>query len=259
VPGRLQDQSILNTRPAHQQAELTSLLQQEGAQILSFPVIDIVPIESSLTQQRLAQQISSYDILLFVSRNAVDGAFRYLDSSRLKPAVRFGVIGTATRIALAKQIANLDSCLLAAAPYNSETLLEADVLQQVEGKRVLILRGQQGRSLLGDELAARGAEVDYCEVYRRQQPRRDVADFNRLAANAFPTLAILTSNAGMQNLIELVDTVAAGRLRQIPWLLISERMRESAVKLGHNAPIIIAHSASDEGIQQAICAWADQR
>jgi len=40
--------------------------------------------------------------------------------------------------------------------------------------------------------------------------------------------------------------------------LISERMRESAVKLGHNAPIIIAHSASDKGIQQAICAWADK-
>jgi len=259
VPERLlQGQLILNTRPTHQQAELTSLLQQEGAQILSFPVIDIVPIESSLIRQRLAQQISSYDILLFVSRNAVDGAFRYLDRSRLKPGVRFGVIGTATRIALAEQIDNLDSCLLAAAPYNSDTLLEVDVLQKVEGKRVLILRGQQGRSLLGDELVVRGAEVDYCEVYRRQLPSCDVTDFDHLVANAFPTLVILTSNAGMQNLIELVDAVTAERLRRIPWLLISERMRESAVKLGHNAPIIIAHSASDKGIQQAICAWADQ-
>lgn len=258
MPGRLQGQLILNTRPAHQQAELTSLLEQEGAQILSFPVIDIVPPESSLVQQRLTQQISSYDILLFVSRNAVDGAFRYLDSARLKPEVCFGVIGAATRVALAERIARLDSCLLAAAPYNSETLLEADALQQVEGKRVLILRGQEGRNLLGDELAARGAEVDYCEVYQRQLPRCDVADFSRLAANAFPSLVILTSNAGMQNLIELVDVVTAGRLRRIPWLLISERMRESAVKLGHNAPIIIAHNASDKGIQQAICAWADQ-
>ena len=258
MPDRLQGQLILNTRPAHQQAGLTSLLQQEGAQVLSFPVIDIVPLESSLTQQRLTQQISSYDILLFVSRNAVDGAFRYLDSAHLKPGVRFGVIGTATRVALAERVANLDSCLLAAAPYNSETLLEADTLQQVEGKRVLILRGQEGRSLLGDELVVRGAEVEYCEVYRRQLPRCDVTDFDQLVANSFPTLVILTSNIGMQNLIELVDAVAAERLRQIPWLLISERMRESAVNLGHNATIIIAHSASDKGIQQAICAWADQ-
>jgi uroporphyrinogen-III synthase len=258
VPDRLQGQLILNTRPVHQQAELTSLLEQEGAQVLSFPVIDIVALESSLAQQRLTRQLSSYDMLLFVSRNAVDGAFRYIDSSRLKPGLCFGVIGTATRLALAQRVTNLDSCLLAGAPYNSETLLEADALQQVAGKRVLIVRGQQGRSLLGDELAARGAQVDYCEIYRRELPARDVADFNRVVDNEFPTLAILTSNVGMQNLIELVDQVAAGRLRRTPWLLISERMRESAVKLGHNAPIIIAHSASDKGIHQAICAWADQ-
>jgi uroporphyrinogen-III synthase len=258
VPDRLQGQLILNTRPVHQQAELTSLLEQEGAQVLSFPVIDIVALESSLAQQRLTRQLSSYDMLLFVSRNAVDGAFRYIDSSRLKPGLCFGVIGTATRLALAQRISSLDSCLLAGAPYNSETLLEADALQQVAGKRVLIVRGQQGRSLLGDELASRGAEVDYCEVYRRELPARDVADFNRVVDNEFPTLAILTSNVGMQNLIELVDQVAAERLRRIPWLLISERMRESAVNLGHNAPIIIAHSASDKGIHQAICAWADQ-
>ena len=258
MPDRLRGQLILNTRPVHQQAELTSLLEQEGAQVLSFPVIDIVALESSLAQQRLTRQISSYDILLFVSRNAVDGAFRYIDSSRLKPGLCFGVIGTATRLALAQRVSGLDSCLLAGAPYNSETLLEADALHQVAGKRVLIVRGQQGRSLLGDELAARGAEVDYCEVYRRELPARDVADFNRVVDHEFPTLAILTSNVGMQNLIELVDQVAAGRLRRIPWLLISERMRESAVNLGHNAPIIIAHSASDKGIHQAICAWADQ-
>jgi uroporphyrinogen-III synthase len=258
VPDRLQGQLILNTRPVHQQAELTSLLEQEGAQVLSFPVIDIVALESSLAQQRLTRQLSSYDMLLFVSRNAVDGAFRYIDSSRLKPGLCFGVIGTATRLALAQRVSGLDSCLLAGAPYNSETLLEADALQQVAGKRVLIVRGQQGRSLLGDELAARGAQVDYCEIYRRELPARDVADFNRVVDNEFPTLAILTSNVGMQNLIELVDQVAAERLRRIPWLLISERMRESAVNLGHNAPIIIAHSASDKGIHQAICAWADQ-
>ena len=258
MPDRLQGQLILNTRPVHQQAELTSLLEQEGAQVLSFPVIDIVALESSLAQQRLTRQLSSYDMLLFVSRNAVDGAFRYIDSSRLKPGLCFGVIGTATRLALAQRVSGLDSCLLAGAPYNSETLLEADALQQVAGKRVLIVRGQQGRSLLGDELAARGAQVDYCEVYRRELPARDVADFNRVVDNEFPTLAILTSNVGMQNLIELVDQVAAERLRRIPWLLISERMRESAVNLGHNAPIIIAHSASDKGIHQAICAWADQ-
>ncbi len=123
----------------------------------------------------------------------------------------------------------------------------------------MIFRGQQGRNLLGEELAARGAEVRYCEVYRRELPQRDLSVFNRLVADTFPTLAILTSNEGMHNLFELVDAVAAERLRQIPWLLISERMRESALKLGHNASIVIAGNASDAGVQQSISEWANQR
>lgn len=255
----LQGQVILNTRPRHQQAELTALLEQDGARVLSFPVIEIVPIENPDLEQRLAREIPQFDILLFVSRNAVDGAFRMFDASQLAPNLSFGVIGTATRRALAERVANLDQCLVAGEPYNSEALLDADELQQVAGKRIMIFRGQQGRNLLGEELVARGAELRYCEVYRRELPQYDLSAFNRLVAETFPTLAILTSNEGMHNLFELVDADGAERLRQIPWLLISERMRESALKLGHNAAIVIAHSASDEGVHQSISEWADQR
>lgn len=255
----LQGQVILNTRPRHQQGELTALLEQQGARVLSFPVIEIVPIENPELAQRLVQEVQQFDILLFVSRNAVDGAFRMLDAVQLASNLSFGVIGTATRRALAERITNLDQCLVAGEPYNSEALLDADGLQQVAGKRVMIFRGQQGRNLLGEELAARGAEVRYCEVYRRELPQRDLSAFNRLVADTFPTLAILTSNEGMHNLFELVDAVAAERLRQIPWLLISERMRESAFKLGHNASIVIAGNASDAGVQQSISEWANQR
>ena len=260
---RLQGQVILNTRPAHQQGELTRLLQQDGASVLAFPVIDIQPVAIGAAQRRLADTVAGYDILLFVSRNAVEGALRFIDCNRLRPSVRLGVIGRATRAALAIAFAagglDLDDCLVAGEPYNSEALLQSPALQQVEGKRVLILRGQQGRNLLGDELKRRGASVDYAEVYRRALPHRTVGDFNQLIAADSPTLVILTSAEGMHNLVELVDEAAVSALCRIPWLLISERMRESALKLGHNAAVLIAQSASDNGIRQTICEWADQR
>ncbi|MFV2031462.1 MAG: hypothetical protein ACC663_03110 [Gammaproteobacteria bacterium] len=63
----------------------------------------------------------------------------------------------------------------------------------------------------------------------------------------------------MHNALSLVDGKSADKLLGLPWLLISERMRESAVKLGHNATIIIAKNASDEGIQQAIGEWAGKQ
>ncbi len=254
MAARLQGQVILNTRPAHQQAELSALLESEGASVLSFPVIEIQRLETSAQPREL----SRYDILLFVSRNAVDGAVELFGAAQLSAIDRLGVIGAATRAALIDHIGDPGTKLISSDPYNSEALLAADALQQVAGKRILILRGQEGRNLLGDELAARGARVEYAEVYRRALPCVGAGAFERLVARTFPTLVILTSNEGMHNLFELVDTAAARRLRQTPWLLISERMRESALKLGHNASIIVASGASDDGIRQTICEWANQ-
>ena len=239
------------------------MLQQDGACVLAFPVIDIEPVAIGPEQQRLADAVGDYDFLLFVSRNAVEGALRFIDCRRLRPSTRLGVIGAATREALAAALTagglDADDCMVAEEPYNSEALLRAPALQQVEGKRVLILRGQQGRNLLGDELKQRGASVDYAEVYRRALPDRTAGDFNRLVAKGLPTLIILTSAEGMHNLVKLVDETTLRALCRIPWLLISERMRESALKLGHNAAVLIAQSASDSGIRQTICEWADQR
>ena len=254
MAAKLQGQVILNTRPAHQQAELSAMLEREGARVLSFPVIEILRCEA----QAAARDLSRYDILLFVSRNAVDGAVELFGATQLAAVPRLGVIGSATRAALIDHIGDPGAALISSEPYNSEALLTADALQQVAGRRILILRGQEGRNLLGDELAARGAQVEYAEVYRRALPPVDVGAFDRLVAEAFPTLVILTSNEGMHNLFELVDSGAAQRLRQTPWLLISERMRESALKLGHNASIIIASGASDDGIRHTICEWANQ-
>lgn len=246
----LRGQVILNTRPAHQQAELTAMLEADGARVLSFPVIRI------LASGGAAPDFSAFDILLFVSRNAVEHGLDLAAGQDFPPALQFGVIGSATRAALIEQIGDPGDRLIASEPYNSEALLEAAALRQVEGKRILILRGQAGRNLLGEQLAARGATVDYCEVYRRELPQCDPGAFSERVAEAFPTLVVLTSNEGMHNLFELVDAASAERLRAIPWLLISERMRESALKLGHNAPILIAESASDEGIRKTIRAWA---
>lgn len=253
MPPRLQGQVILNTRPAHQQGELTALLEDDGARVLSFPVIEIV------ASGKAPEKPVDHDILLFVSRNAVDHGLDLIDAARLPPSVQFGVIGAATRAALCARLGDIEGRLIDSEPFNSEALLEADALQRVAGKRILILRGQAGRNLLGDELTARGARVDYLEVYRRELPRRDPGAFTRLVAQRFPTLAVLTSNEGMHNLFELVDSAAADRLRSIAWLLISERMRESALKLGHNGAIVIARSASDDGIWRTIREWAARR
>lgn len=257
----LSQQVVLNTRPAHQQAVLNKRLQSQGATILSFPSIEIVECDATKFHLNLGQNINHYDIALFVSRNAVEGAFRFMRENQLPPHLQFGVIGEGTYQTLATQISNLTPRLIHSpsdsnALFNSEGLLAATKLQQVADKNIIIFRGQQGRNLLGDELRCRGASVNYCEVYRRQLPHYEANHYQKLCHRNAPTLAVFTSTEGMQNTMKAVDNLSLSRLLKTPWLLISERMRESAVNLGHNAGIIIANNASDEGIQLAITEWA---
>jgi len=255
-PSILRGQCILNTRPAHQLSGLKSILEAQGATILAFPAIEIVDCETTGFHRSLAENIDRYHIALFVSRNAVDGAFRFLGDAPLPADLRLGVIGQGTCKALANRVDDLDRYLILGYPYSSEGLLACSELQQVKGRNILIFRGQQGRNLLGDELRARGATVDYCEVYRRRAPDYEADAFERLTAGQFPTLAVFTSNEGMHNALAAIHGEARVKLLGIPWLLISERMRESALNLGHNGVTLVAADANDEGIRQTINEWA---
>ena len=259
MAGALQGQVIVNTRPGHQQEKLTALLTAEGACVLSFPALEIVDTATTDFLRNLATNLANYQIAIFISRNAVDGAFRFLGNAALPEGLHLGVIGAGTRAALAEKVDALEARLISSEFYASEGLLDAQALQRVDGQNILIFRGQQGRNLLGDELRRRGARVDYCEVYRRQQPALAADALTHLLEGTLPTLILFTSTEGMRFLLDLIEPGSRALLLRIPWLLISERMRESALKLGHNASIIIAGNASDGGIRQTICDWAKQQ
>ncbi len=243
----------LVTRPAHQNTGLVERLEAAGFEALIFPAIAIEPAPPNAFLGQLDRRIRAYDIALFVSRNAVDHALRHLDAGRLPPSLQLGVIGKGTAAAL--QARGLASAIVPADEFNSEGLLASAALQSVAGKRILIFRGQAGRNLLGDRLRERGAEVDYCEVYRRGRPDLDGGDYRRIVGERAPDIALFTSSEGLRNTLEMLEPRQAQALRQQPWLLISERMRETARDLGHNADILIAESASDEGILATLERW----
>lgn len=247
----------LNTRPAHQSHSLSSSLQQQGFRVVEFPTIEIRASANRDQLEHLPTHITDYDIALFVSRNAVDYAFSFFSLSDLPAQMQLGVIGKGSWQALSEQ--GVQSQIIPATSYDSEGLLAAENLQQVGGKKIIIFRGQAGRNLLGDTLRARGARVDYYEVYRRVVPEYPENFFSEQVGDQFPDVAIFTSAEGLQNCFQLLQTQQLQQLKQIPWVLISERMRETAHNLGHNGAIIIARNASDQGILQALQDWHNTR
>ena len=244
---------VLITRPEHQNARIMEMLQQQRFIPLSFPTIAIRASDETPFLRQLNEHIRDYDIALFVSRNAVDYAFRHVAPADLPDQLQLGVIGKGTLMALRAQ--GLESGLIPTGSYNSEGLLASETLNNISGKRVIIFRGQEGRNLLGETLSQRGASVDHVEVYRRELPNIGKQDFEQLCRDGFPAIAVFTSSEGLENCFHLLNDSQAEKMRRIDWLLISERMGETARNLRHNAGIIIAHSASDEGILSALLEW----
>ena len=249
----MQSLKILVTRPAHQNKNLTELLEGIGHTVVNLPTIKIQPAPSSAFLQQLDDHIRDYDMALFVSRNAVDQTFKYLLPKHLPENIQLGVIGKGSLMAL--NSLGIHSQIIPSSNYNSEGLLETEALKAVSGKSIIIFRGQAGRNLLGDTLQQRGAKVTYCEVYQRVLPEYSPTQLEDLLGTLNFDLVVFTSAEGLQNCFKLVTESQAQVIKQIPWLLISERMRETARNLRHNAHIIIAKRASDEGILQAIQTW----
>src|SRR5690606_19944061 len=101
---------------------------------------------------------------------------------------------------------------VAGVDMDSETLLENPHLQQLAGQRVVIFRGQGGRQFLFDALAARGAKVEFCELYQRrfvqypmgtlQQHVAQKLDF--LQATSTETIQALLEQAIIENIRQQV-------------------------------------------------------
>lgn len=240
---------ILVTRAAHQSAGLCRLIRHHGGRAVPFPALEIAPAREPEAVAGVLRQ--PWDVVLFVSPNAVESACGLLGERRLK-AGHLGAVGKATAAALTQAGYPID--LIPSGRYDSEGLLALPGLQQMQGRQVLIVRGEGGRPLLGDSLRARGAKVGYAEVYRRIRPTTETAPLLRCWAKEID-LVTATSIEVLDNLVAMLEDDGWPLLRRTPLLVISERMREAAEGMDFET-ILLAAGADDASVMDAICRWA---
>lgn len=161
---------VLVTRPAQQAQSLCAAIAALGGEAVPCPLLEIKPRAAAVPKH-------NYDLVIFVSANAVTHGAALLKS--LDPAPRLAVIGHATATAL--KATGAAAAVVAPPPFNSESLLQLELLQ-VPPKNILIVRGAGGRDVLLDTLNERGSEVDVVEVYERsplvpdEQTRAELSD-----------------------------------------------------------------------------------
>jgi uroporphyrinogen-III synthase len=246
APCHLGGLSILVTRPAHQADQLCEMIEQAHGRPIRFPALEIRG--TSDPESARAALGAPCDILVFVSSNAVDQGYGLLPDT-LPGDLEIAAVGRATARRLGQ--IGLEPTLLPADRFDSEGLLELPQLNQVTGKRILIVRGNDGREKLAETLAARGAQVRYAEVYERVIPQRSARN---LVQNWHHMVDVVTatSNAILNNLFTLLGESGSELLRAAPLIVCSARMAEHAVRRGCDQ-IHVAASAMDEDLLAALC------
>jgi len=89
---------VLITRPADQAEDLCRLVAQAGGRPLRFPTIAIAPGPDPGAARALLAR--PWDLLLFVSRNAVDFALPLFPGGRPPAGPTLAAVGAATAAAL---------------------------------------------------------------------------------------------------------------------------------------------------------------
>jgi len=243
---------VLITRPKQEATNLSSMLESLGASIELFPTIEIIPTPQSLLLEEAIQSLSTADILIFISKNAVKYTMPYIKKAwPILPPLQWASIGPGTTTMLLLESSTLPSILRPQnPPYESESLLALPEFQNIHGKRIIIFRGNGGRDYLPNILMARGASVALIETYQRLCPKVDLISWQSHWRSHPIDIIISTSSEGLTNLMRLMGSHTPF-LKNIPLVIVGLRMFKLARTLGFR-DIILAKGADDLSLVTAL-------
>lgn len=177
---------LIVTRPPAQAGAWVERLRAQGLDAAALPLIHIGPPDDAAPVHAAWQALPGFALVVFVSANAVQQFFALRPAGCGWPAgTRGGSTGPGTSAALLA--AGLPAALLVepaadAAAFDSEALWARLGHEDWRGRRVLVVRGEEGRDWLAATLRGCGAAVDFVAAYRRLAPRPDAAGRALLAA-----------------------------------------------------------------------------
>ncbi|MBI3902125.1 MAG: uroporphyrinogen-III synthase [Nitrosomonadales bacterium] len=241
--------NIAVTRPREQAAQLAQRIAQAGGKAIVFPLLEIGPAADPQTLRALVSRLHEFDLAIFISPNAVRYGMAAI--RELPAALKIASVGQGSARVLREL--GVSGILAPQDRFDSEALLALPELQNVDGWRIAIFRGDGGRELLGDTLKARGASVEYAECYQRSKPQQDGAAL--LAAG--PDAITVTSSEALGYLWDMFDEQGRAQLVAIPLFVQHERIAAAAQRQGWR--VVTATAGGDDGLLEGLVAWAQNR
>jgi uroporphyrinogen-III synthase len=244
--------TILVTRPSPAGEQLVSRLRALGRVAFHAPLIDFAPGNDLARLPQGLAELQTGDLVFALSQHAVSYASSVINRAGLQwpGELSYYAIGRTTALAMHRI-----SSLPVDYPREreiSEMLLMLPALQQLAGKRALIMRGNGGRELLGETLAERGAAVSYYECYQRSPVHYDGSEQSAHWQRAGIDTLVVTSGEMLQQLYTLVpDYYRSSWLLRCRLIVVSERLATLAQELGWST-IRVAENADNDALIRAL-------
>ena len=163
--------------------------------------------------------------------------------------LKVATVGKGSEAALAER--GFTGVIAPSIGFDSESVLALPAFQAdaVDGRRVLVLRGDGGRDLLGDTLTARGARVEYLTCYHRGGPADDPAPLVERARAGRLDALTLTSSEGVAHLLALPG---AEVLKTVPVFVPHPRIAAAAEEGGFAR--VVLTGPGDRGLIDGLAA-----
>ena len=219
------------TRAQHQGSELAERLSELGLEPVLMPVIEIAEPTSFAALDEAIARLGSFDWVIFTSANAVEAAHRR--GLKETKSVKVAAIGQATARAL--EVIGWAADLVpthAVAESLAAELIPYARQDDGEAARFLLVRAEEARDVLPEELRAAGGDVTIAPAYRNVMPAGSIDTIRERFAKreSMPDAITFTSSSSARNLVALCKAAGvelpAEALRVSIGSITSETLRE---------------------------------
>lgn len=191
-------------RSQNQVSDLKTRLQNLGAHVVEFPVLELAPPKTFKAIDHAIDHLKRYPWLLFTSAHGVDVFFTRLKKRkkdlRALSHLKVGAIGQAT----AKKIREY-GCWVDLVPQSFKAEAFAKRLRRggVRNCRILLPRAREAREVLVEELKKLKCKVEVVEAYQSRLPLHRLKELNLLMKNYPPHWLVFASSQTVKNFMTL--------------------------------------------------------
>ena len=230
-------QSVLIIRPEGKCENTVKTFRENGIDAVGLPLIRIQPVEHPCAQlQKTLLSDTPPNVAIFTSTYAAQFVTESMQAHNWPKQMAVIAVGQSTASALS----STNTPITIPEQSTSEGLLELKDLQDVSNKRIAVVKGKGGRTLLTTSLNERNAIVENFDCYERLP---NIAVVEKIRHYEDQVSCVVATSG---ELISLASKHLHPNWYRKPWVVVSERTAEVARNNGINNIVVSPSARNDD-------------